>query len=407
MQRFAIKNLNETLNFRQNIFSYVKNCIYSFIVIYALSFLVGYNIIILTLLIGLLLTFKIQVVKYDQQEKDKQALQAIKEMADKLDELNKLEQLKQDKQNLELTKERLENDIKNSISFSQHLSNVISGINHEISPWIGGMTNIITRLDDYLDSIRDDSKIGQNDAANSMKINAFLGKCDLKFPELIKACEQSINVLSSMSSNIKKLQTYSIDSYNLNDTISSWVSLILMDRTVKDAISYENIKIDNDSLDFLTKHSPMLVSQIILNLMKNTVEHNKEQIEHIRINIYGSKNNACLVFEDNGKGIDKESTRKIFEPGFSTKNNKGHKGFGLAACRDYCVNMDAIIWCESEVDNFTRFIIVFNYKNAKKTINDTNFAINADLFEKYKLKKEAESDHYKKIIDTDTFRKLS
>jgi len=73
-----------------------------------------------------------------------------------------------------------------------------------------------------------------------------------------------------------------------------------------------------------------------------------------------NKNNSCVVnISDNGKGMDKESLLKIFEPYFTTKE-KG-TGLGLTNTQNIILNHNASIQAQSEEGKGSSFIITFNY----------------------------------------------
>lgn len=73
-----------------------------------------------------------------------------------------------------------------------------------------------------------------------------------------------------------------------------------------------------------------------------------------------NKNNRCIVtISDNGKGMDKESLTKLFEPYFTTKE-KGN-GLGLTNTQNIILSHHANIYAESEPGKGSSFIISFNY----------------------------------------------
>ena len=77
---------------------------------------------------------------------------------------------------------------------------------------------------------------------------------------------------------------------------------------------------------------PNEVMQVILNLMKNS-EYNflEKQIQNpmISIETFEQKHNSVIRICDNGGGIPKEIAKKVFEPYFSTKEEKHGAGLGL------------------------------------------------------------------------------
>lgn len=242
----------------------------------------------------------------------------------------------------------IDNRLQTSASFQTHLANVISGMNHEVAPWLGGAINSINRLEKLINSL------------DKNNVDSVKKKCLQKIEKITHSIEQSSNILSMLSSNVKKLQSYSLSNSKLSDTINSWVRLVLMDRLIKNLISESNIVIDSESLNFCVTHSPMLLSQIILNLAKNSLEHNPDFLQELKIKIYGYEDKKTLVFEDNGCGIPKDILCRVFSPNTTSKKDETHQhGLGLSICMDYCIAMNATIWVKSIENEYTRFIIKF------------------------------------------------
>lgn len=240
-----------------------------------------------------------------------------------------------DKYNQELSEH-----LKSTASYSAHLSNVISGINHEVSPWIGGIQNITSRLK------------AQKDLNPE-----FILK---KLTTIEKACDQTRALLELLSNNIKKLNQYNTNNTNLLETIDSWVNVTLMDRFVKDLVDVNNFSVDRDSLDWDVIHSPMLLAQVILNLVKNSIEHNPNQLDNLEIKFSGSPDGKQFFYEDNGCGIPDNMINNIFKAGITTKQIKTQHGFGLALCMEYCLSMNATI---KAVNNSNGALFIISFQN--------------------------------------------
>ncbi|MBS1532003.1 MAG: PAS domain S-box protein [Bacteroidetes bacterium] len=73
--------------------------------------------------------------------------------------------------------------------------------------------------------------------------------------------------------------------------------------------------------------------QVMLNVLKNSVEAIDMESENkaISIAIESDETHLSLKFTDNGKGFDKETSKKFFQRGFTTK--KSGTGLGLYNCR--------------------------------------------------------------------------
>lgn len=82
----------------------------------------------------------------------------------------------------------------------------------------------------------------------------------------------------------------------------------------------------------LTMNSlPGVLTQIISNLVVNSVTHAFDQQPDPQIRILFRQEEDRIIFEyfDNGSGIEKNLHQKIFEPFYTTKRGKGGSGLGL------------------------------------------------------------------------------
>ncbi len=270
------------------------------------------------------------------------------------------------KTNIKNEKQR---QLKEAASMTHHLSNVISGMNHELSPWIGGIKNKV-------------SKITSKSKSSTISLH-LMGK----FNEILRACDSMALLLDNLSRDVKRVQKYDNVKSCVLDTILSWIHLTITDRSIKEDLSEENFVIDGPSLLFDCNHSPMLLSQVILNLVKNSIEHNPTKLDTLKIKVYGDAKLKALIYEDNGKGILDDRLEEIFTPGLTTKDNdKEMHGLGLSLCKDYCSSMGAIILAESNKSG-AKFVIYF----------DTDKSDTGGSSRLKKIKKQRESAEYTAI----------
>lgn len=254
----------------------------------------------------------------------------------------------------------------------QKLTQIVGGINHELSPWIGSIKNksllVSKKITSFLETYHQTKYEYSNNHQvcigfqNEQKMFEY---CLEKMNEIYLSSQSLSFVINEMSKDIKRIQTYHLIYSNLGDTVDSWVRIVLKDLDIKTNIDNHTINVDKQSLNFSCYHSPMFVSQIILNLMKNSIEHNMDRLDTLRIYIYGNKLSTCLIYEDNGKGIPKHQVKHLFTPGFTTKdkhNEVGFHGIGLSLCREYCVSMKAHICLDESFDKGARFLIYFSQR---------------------------------------------
>ena len=266
-------------------------------------------------------------------EKSEESKSTINKLELELSKLTTIDRIQNEKNIIQQELER-------TTSYNHHLAGIISGLNHELSPWITGIYIAITRM--------------QESETDPKHIDT-LHKIEM-------ATIQTSELLSNLSKNINKIKNFSVFRSNVKDTVNSWIQIVLLERSIKDKISDENIIVNLDSLNFVANHSPMYLSQIILNLVKNSIDHNSHMLENLKIRIYGDIKSKYLIYEDNGKGIPKEILDTVFKNfGVTTKKLESGEihGFGLYSCLNYCLSMKAIIIAQSMPNEGTRFIIKF------------------------------------------------
>ncbi len=88
-------------------------------------------------------------------------------------------------------------------------------------------------------------------------------------------------------------------------------------------VYHDSVKID---------HYPSELMQVILNILNNAVGNFKEkqiQNSHISLSLQAQKSSIMIEICDNGGGIPSDIIDKIFDPYFSTKDEKNGTGLGL------------------------------------------------------------------------------
>ncbi len=110
--------------------------------------------------------------------------------------------------------------------------------------------------------------------------------------------------------------------------------------------------------DLEVESYPGLFSQIITNLIMNSLTHAYEPSDTGRIVLHYelSGENLIFTYTDNGKGIPHEIISRIFDPFFTTRRGRGGSGLGLHILYNIISGrLGGDIDCQSEVGKGTTF----------------------------------------------------
>lgn len=171
-------------------------------------------------------------------------------------------------------------------------------------------------------------------AAGSMKISKELGMEDLD--KELKSLDKIINVTSDLSLTIENFKEFfqndrSEEEFSIEEVFTSYINL------TKVSLDEAGFRVITDfEKDLKIINSKKQFKQIILNLVNNAKEFTKNSIEEriLVIKTKSTKDQIIIIVRDNGGGIDSEIIDKIFNPYFSTKEEKNGTGLGLYICRE-------------------------------------------------------------------------
>ncbi len=246
----------------------------------------------------------------------------------------KVEHLKQQQQLL-MQKSKLES-----------MGELSAGLAHEINqPLVGislGLDNIQMRL------------------TNKDEVDKQYIQNKLKF--LFSDIER-INQIIQHVRLFSREQEFSIeDDVDVNEVISNALSLMKMQ--LKNHYIEINIQLSEKPL--IIKGNQYRFEQVLVNLLSNAkyaVErkeknsNNANYKKHITIKSFRHNNTAHVLIQDNGIGIDKNIINNIFNPFFTTKNEKQGTGLGLSISYGIVREMKGNIYVESELNKKTTFTV--------------------------------------------------
>ena len=200
-----------------------------------------------------------------------------------------------------------------------------------------------------------------NAASENLKLKALLNEIDLNTIEnTTNDIDKYVNHLSNTINDFRNF--YKVDKSMEITTLNELVEKSL--NIIEDSIISNNIKILRE-LNSTTKIETYIceITQVILSLLQNAEDILLEkQVDNpqIKIKTYEDDKKLYLEIIDNGGGISTEILGKIFEPYFSTKQEKNGTGLGLYFAKRIIDNNCNGLLDVKNHSNGAIFIISFN-----------------------------------------------
>jgi len=174
---------------------------------------------------------------------------------------------------------------------------------------------------------------------------------------LIRFAKTSIEQIDSLSdiagafSDFAKMPVQKMEPVDLKKIIYNTVELFKENTTVEYVLHLP----ENEYIIIADKNQ---ILRIFNNLFKNSIQALLTKKDgQITISVKKSNSKLIVMVADNGSGISKEMSDKIFTPSFTTKTSG--MGLGLAIVRNIILNTGGDIWFESEAGVGSTFYISF------------------------------------------------
>lgn len=231
-------------------------------------------------------------------------------------------------------------------------SEVVAGVAHEINTPLGIALTLSTYLTSETFAVLkkyEEKKLTKNDLSKYLKI----------IDESTKTLEYNMYRATELIANFKEIAVDQTGKVRRIYNLKEYVEKILTSLYPKYKRTSHKIELDipkNIEIDGY----PGAISQVITNLIMNTLVHGFETKEAGKIKIFAEnfENKVKIIYKDDGSGIDQEIIELIFDPFFTTKKGNGGSGLGLSIVYNLVTKiMGGTIKCNSEVGNGVEFII--------------------------------------------------
>lgn len=203
------------------------------------------------------------------------------------------------------------------------LGDMVAGIAHEVNTPIGLGVTASTLLMDRLKEVQNklaDKKL------TAQQLNKFLNDGE----ENLAIIYRNLNRAAELISSFKQVAVDQSSESNREFGVYQLIQEVLLSLRPKLKTKQHEIIVECDET-LIIESKPGPLNQILINLIMNSLIHAFEQTEtgQIKINIKYLSGKLNFVYSDNGKGINDQLRKRIFDPFVTTKRGEGGSGLGM------------------------------------------------------------------------------
>ena len=266
------------------------------------------------------------------------------------------------------------------------LGGLAAGMAHEINNPLGAIVQTVQNIKRRLNpAIQKNIESAELVGDNMENICAYMDQRGIFtfLNNISQAGERASTIVNNMlqfsRQSPKKLQPQ-----NLHHIIDRSISIAKNEYSLSKGYDFKAIDLIKD-FDLTLADVPCIpseIEQVILNLLKNaaqalqeyklTKEFDLDWYSQIQISTRKNNQMAELIIEDNGPGMDEETTRHIFEPFFTTKEVGMGTGLGLSVSFFIITNHhQGQMRVQSSIGSGTRFTIMLPFATTEQTSQAT------------------------------------
>ncbi|MBU4263536.1 MAG: PAS domain S-box protein [Proteobacteria bacterium] len=232
------------------------------------------------------------------------------------------------------------------------LGGLVAGVAHEINTPVGIAFTAATHLDKETAEVL---KLYRSGKMKRSDLDEYLDTCR----ESTALLQSNLNRAGELIRSFKQVaidqtgeakRTFNLGEY-IDEVLLSLRPMLKKTRHAVEVICDEKISLCS---------YPGAFSQILTNLMTNSLTHAYAEGEAGRIRLFFSQtpDNLTLDFSDDGKGIATNDLPRIFEPFFTTNRKMGGSGLGLHIIYNIITQkLNGAIICRSEPGKGTTFVV--------------------------------------------------
>ena len=202
------------------------------------------------------------------------------------------------------------------------LGGLVAGVAHEINTPLGICVTATSHLVQELKLTREELAAGE---MTEDSLNAFLDIVDQSLRIMTTNTQRAASLVRSFKQVAVDQSSDDIRNFNL----CTYLNEVLL--SLQPKLKGRPVKVNVDCpKDLVMDSFPGAVSQIVTNMVVNSLVHGFERDQAGTIDIRVKEEGGEVVFDyaDDGAGMDQEALTKLFDPFFTTKRGSGGSGLG-------------------------------------------------------------------------------
>jgi len=202
------------------------------------------------------------------------------------------------------------------------LGSLVSGIAHEINTPLGVGLAGISQIEHELKKLESNY---EKDMLTEEALKTYM----TMMKKLVQTIHERLNNAVTLVKSFKRISVDQHFDDQREFNLKQYVDSIIF--SFQTQLNTKNVKVINHIDENIVLDSyPGIFSQIISNLILNSIKHGFDEDEDNSIDISIELTDQFIMnYQDNGKGISSENEKKIFDPFFTTKRGQGGSGLGL------------------------------------------------------------------------------
>jgi len=238
------------------------------------------------------------------------------------------------------------------------LGQLVAGITHEMMTPIGSIVTISSMMEREINTLYSDL---ENNELKKSDLDNFLAEHKEAIAIILRNSERTKEFIESFKKTSVDQSSMKKRNFDVCLTIEDVI------RSMKVQLKRSHVEVNINCTQSIVLHSyPGAITQIILNLVNNSIKHAfiDRESGNTEIDVKYENNTLMLKVSDDGIGMEPEVLDKIFEPFFTTARNRGGSGLGMNIVYNLVTNLlDGTIECESTKGVGTVFKLNFTVDN--------------------------------------------